>query len=152
MSRHVVSTKSGQVHSVVNRSPLFTFYFSRFFKDQTRINPTEPKRVAQHELRLRLAALAADVVEVAGRVRGLQIHGGRQPAMPEGQRANGGLDRAARSQRVAVIALGAAQGQPVGVIPEYLLDGRRLGRIVERSRRAVGVDVPDLVRLKVRVP
>src|SRR5439155_172061 len=52
--------------------------------------------------------------------------------------------RAARAERVAVVALGAADAEPVGVLPEDLLDRRRLRRVVERRRRPVGVDVTHL--------
>jgi len=61
-----------------------------------------------------------------------------------GERANRHLDRAARAERVAIVALRAADTQPVGVFAEHLLDRQRLRRVVERSRRSVGVDIADL--------
>src|SRR5205814_583018 len=83
--------------------------------------------------------LAAQAVQVAGRVGTLEVDGRGEPAPLHGERANRRLDRAARAKRVAVVALGAADAEPVGVLPEDLLDRRRLRRVVERRRRPVGV-------------
>src|SRR5207244_11270729 len=94
--------------------------------------------------RRRRPALAAQAVQVAGRVGTLEVDGRGEPAPLHGERANRRLDCAARAERVAVVALGAADAEPVGVLPEDLLDRRRLRRVVERRRGPVGVDVAHL--------
>src|SRR5690348_17040235 len=76
----------------------------------------------------------------------LQVDRRREPPALDRQRADRRLDGPARAQRVAIIALRAADGQPVGVLAEHLLDRGRLGRIVEWGRRRMGIDVADLGR------
>src|SRR5207249_1172664 len=100
--------------------------------------------VGEHHLRRRRSAVAAQAVQVAGRVGMLEIDRGGKPAPLHGERADRRFDRPARAEGVAVVALGAADTEPVGVVAEDLLDRRGLRRVVERRRRPVGVDVANL--------
>src|SRR3989449_3744629 len=97
------------------------------------VDPAEPERVGEHHLRRRRSAVAAQAVQVAGRVGTLEIDRGRKPAPLHGERADRRFDRPARAEGVAVVALGAADTEPVGVVAEDLLDRRGLRRVVERS-------------------
>ena len=90
-------------------------------------------------------------IKIAGLVRNLKVHRRWQPLTLHRQRANRRLDRARRAEGVPVVALGTAHRSSVGAIAQHLLDGHRLGGVVERRRAAVGVDVPDLVGRNVRV-
>src|SRR5438128_1240830 len=116
---------------------------------QGRVDPAEPERVRHHDLGRRGPPLAREAIEVARGVGALEIDGGREPAPLDRERADPRLDRAARAQRVAVIPLGAAHAEAVGVLREHLLDGGGLGGVVERGRGAVGVDVADVGRVDV---
>src|SRR5947207_6244431 len=111
------------------------------------VDAAEAERVGEHHGRDGRAPLAAEAVEIASGGGPLEIDRGGEPAPLHGQSADRRLDRAARAERVAVVALGAADAQPVRVVAEYLLDRQRLGRVVERRRRAVRVDVPHVTRV-----
>src|SRR5437879_3816866 len=115
------------------------------------VDPTKPERVRHDELGGRGPPLVGEAVEVAGGIGALEVDGGRQPAPLDRERADPRLDRAARAQRVAVIPLGAAHREAVGVLREHLLDGGGLGGVVERGRGAVRVDVAHRGRLDVPV-
>src|SRR6266571_3469486 len=93
------------------------------------VDPAEPERVGEHHVRCRRSAIAAQAVQVAGRVGTLEIDGGGEPAPLHGERANRHLDRAARAERVAIVALRPADAEPVGVVAEDVLDRRGLGRV-----------------------
>src|SRR3989442_15386194 len=114
---------------------------------QGRVDPAEPERVRHHDLGRRGPPLAREATEGARGVGALEIEGGREPAPLDRERADARLNRAARAQRVAVIPLGAAHEEAVGVLREHLLDGGGLGGVVERGRGAVGVDVADVGRV-----
>src|SRR5688572_9228693 len=85
------------------------------------------------------------MVQIAGGIREIQIYCWWQPGTLAGKRTDRRLDRAARPESVAVVPLGTAEGQPIGMIAEHLLYGGGLGRVVERCGRSVCVDIAHLV-------
>src|SRR5438045_7235207 len=48
---------------------------------------------------------------------------------------------------MAVVALGAAHREPIGMVAEDLLEGTRLGRVVQWGGRSVRIDVAHLGRV-----
>src|SRR6266511_3054413 len=105
---------------------------------QRRVDAAEPEGIRHHHLGRGRAPLAREAVEVARGVRALEIDRGREPAPLHRERA----DR--RAERVPVVALRAADGEPVGVLAEHLLERAGFGRVVERRRGPVRVDVAHL--------
>src|SRR5207244_362087 len=96
------------------------------------VDPAETKRVREDHVGGRGTSLAAQAIEIAGGVRPLEVDGGGKPASLHGERADRRFDRATRTEGVAVIALGATDAQPVGVVAEHLFYRGGFGRIVER--------------------
>src|SRR5258706_15215894 len=84
-------------------------------EDERGVDPPEPKRIAQQKLRFPVYARAPHVVQLAGRIGILEVDARRQPLPPAGQRADRGLDRAARTERVTIVALGSADRHPLGM-------------------------------------
>src|SRR5678815_1607932 len=103
----------------------------RAAEQQRGVDTAEAERIAEKILGVCRPACATDVIQVAGGVRGLQVDGGRKPAVPAGEGADGGLDGAARAQRMTVIPLGAAHRQGEGALAEHLLDRGRLSRVID---------------------
>src|SRR3989475_13024119 len=97
------------------------------------VDPAESEGVGEHDVRRRRPALAAQAVQVAGRVGTLEVDGRGEPAPLHGERANRRLDRAARAERVAVVALGAADAEPVGVLPEDLRSEEHTSELQSQS-------------------
>src|SRR6195256_468593 len=116
----------------------------RAAQHQGGVDSAEPERVGEHHIRCRGAALAGQAVQVAGGIGTLEIDPGGKPAPLHRERADRRLDRAARAERVAIVALRAAHAEPVGMVAEDELDRPSLGGVVERRGRPVGVDVADL--------
>src|SRR3954465_5977701 len=112
---------------------------------QRGVDSTEAEGVGEDVLHPLLPPGSRQKVKIAGLVRNLKIDRGRQPLLIKGERADRGLDRTRRAERVSVIALGSAQWDLIRAVAEYLLDRGRPGGVVERRRAAVGVDVLDLV-------
>src|SRR2546421_9245232 len=107
----------------------------RAAQHQGGVDPAEPERVGEHHVRRRRAALAAHAVQVARGIGTLEIDRGGKPAPLHRERADRHLDRAARAERVAVVALCAADAEPVGVVAEDLFDRLSLRGVVERRGR-----------------
>src|SRR5205085_3448026 len=114
-------------------------------QNQRGVDAAEAERVGQHVLHSLLPPCSRQKIKIAGFVRNLKVDGRRQPFALYRQRANRSLDRAGRAKCVSVVALRPAQRNFVGAVTEHLFDRQRLGRVVERGRAAVSVDVIDLV-------
>src|SRR5205085_12576928 len=95
--------------------------------------------------------MSRDVVEIAVLVGAVEIDRRREPPALQRERGNGGLECAGGAERVAVVALGAAHLKLGCVVAAYLLQREGLGRIVERRRAAVRVDVGNVGRRDVAV-
>jgi hypothetical protein len=118
----------------------------RTAEQQRGVDTAAAERIAEKILGIGRPARTADVIQVASGIGGLQIDGGRKPAVPAGQGADGGLDGTTRAERMTVIPLGAAHRQGAGALTEHLLDRGSLGRVVEGRRGAVRVDVAHVAR------
>ena len=94
--------------------------------------------------------LVRDVVEVALGVGLAVVDRRRQDAVVEREHAHHRLDRAGRAEGVAHHRLRRRDRELVGVVAEDVLDRLRLGRVAERRRRAVRVDVADALGLDAR--
>ncbi len=81
------------------------------------------------------------VVEVALRVRGVEVDGGGDDALAQRKYRGDGLGGAGGAEHVARHALDAGDVGAVGVLAEGELVGRGFGEVVEVRSRAVGVDV-----------
>ena len=98
------------------------------------------------------ARLVRDVVEVALGVRRLLVDRRRHLAVARRQDAEDRLDRAGRAEAVAGGALRRGDRCRVGLLlAERELQHTRLGRVADRRRGAVRVDVVDLGRVDPRV-
>src|SRR5213594_2630497 len=128
---------------MIRRPPRSTQAFT-LFPYTTLFRSAESEGVREHYVGGRRPSVAWEAVEIARGVGALEVDGRRQPAMLHGEGADRRLDRAARAEGMAVVALRAAHRQTIGVVAEHLFDGRGLSRVVERGRGAVGVDVADL--------
>ena len=64
----------------------------------------------------------------------------------DGERGDAAFEAAGGAEQVAGHRLGRRDGELARVVAERALDGQRLELVVERRRRAVRVDVVDLVR------
>ena len=105
-----------------------------------------PRPIAfERDLELDLPRLVRDVVEVALRVGVAVVDRRRQQLVVERERAHHRLDRPRGAEAVAGDGLRRGDGERVGVVAEDLLDRARLGRVAERRRGAVRVDVADLL-------
>src|SRR5438034_11223401 len=91
----------------------------RLLQNDSRIDTTEPERIAERVLDTLLTPRVRDVVEIAGRVRLVEVQCRGQPAALEGQSGNRDLERAGRAECVSIVALRAADLELVGVVSEY---------------------------------
>ncbi len=107
--------------------------------------PPRPKAFDITAPILSLARCVGHVVQVALRVGELLVDRRRDDLVADGQGADNGLDRAGSRGEVAGHRLGGANGDAVSALAEDLLDGGRLGLVVEGCRSAVGVDVVEVV-------
>src|SRR2546425_448031 len=89
------------------------------------VDAAEPERVRHHDLGGRGTAFSGEAVQVAGGIGALEVNRRGQPAPLHRQCADRRLDRPARAQGVSIVALGAADAQPVGVRAEHLLQRLR---------------------------
>src|SRR5687768_9904508 len=83
-------------------------------EEQGGIDPPKPERVAQEVVGAETPARPRYMVQVAGGIGEVQVDGWRQPGTAAGQGADGRLDGAARAESMAVVPLGAAEGETVG--------------------------------------
>src|ERR1700674_240080 len=110
------------------------------FDHERGVVAAEPERVREGHLGVRLASLVGDVVQVALRVRVVQVDRRRQQTAVEREHARGGLEGAGGAQQVTVDGFGRADRELVGVVAEDGLDGFRLGHVAQLGRRSMGVD------------
>ncbi len=88
-------------------------------------------------------ALIGNVVEVAIRGGYGEVHGGQQHVRPQREQCKCELESAAGTEQMAVNCLGGAHWDAIGALAEYLLDRRRLDRVVGLRAGTVGVDAVD---------
>ena len=105
----------------------------------------EAQAVAQSVLHLHLTAHIRHIVQIALRVGLLVVDGGRRELVAEGQCGEHGLDAACAAQQMAGHALGADDGDVLGVVAEDGVDSGSLAAVVHVGAGAVGVDVVDLL-------
>ena len=110
------------------------------------IVPAKAQTVAQCVGHVLGAAHVRHIVQVALRVGLRVMDGGRGKLVPQGQRREHGFHAARAAQQVAGHALGAHDGQLLGVLPEHRVDGSGLAGVVHMGAGAVGVDVVHLFR------
>src|ERR1700716_2810187 len=118
---------------------------------QRGVYSAEAEGVREYVLHAFLPPGSWQKVKIAGLVRNLKVDRRWQPFPLDRERANGRFDRSGCAECVAVIPLSSTHRNPVRAIAQHLLDRHCLGRVVERSRAPVGVDVVDLARGHVRV-
>jgi hypothetical protein len=75
----------------------------------------------------------------------LQIGGAGQITPFQRQRADRGLHRSGRAERVAVQALRTADGDPFGMLAQCDANRTALGRVVQHGRGSMRVDIVDRV-------
>ena len=89
-------------------------------------------------------------IHVARRIRIVEVDRRRQQAVRHRQRGRGHAGRAARALRMADHRLRRRSRHAIGVAAEDAADAPRLDAIVQLRRRAVIVDVADLLRRALR--
>src|SRR5215211_3524019 len=128
---------------VARRLPTARTLDTRKLMPRSSLVAAEAHRVRKRDVDLGLARLVGHVVEVAGRVGMLVVDRRWQHAVADGQDAHHRLDRAGRPEAVPHHRLGRGDRELVGVVAEDVLDRLRLGRVAERRRGPVRVDVAD---------
>src|SRR5688572_29225003 len=105
----------------------------------------EAEAIAERRVDLDAAADVGDEVEIALRIGIAVIDRRRQEAVAQRQRRGDDAGGAARALRVADHRLGRRTGHAIGQRPKEPPHAARLDRVVEHGRRAVIVDVADLL-------
>src|SRR6185312_16753566 len=109
-------------------------------EDETGVVPAEPEVVRESDVRLPLARLVRDVVEVALGIRVLVVDRRRHDVALHREDRRDRLDRARRAEAVPRRALGRRDRRLARLLlAEGDLDHTRLARVAERSRRSVGI-------------
>src|SRR5579864_3590050 len=114
---------------------------------EAHVVPAKPVRRAQREVDASAAATVGHVVEVALRVGLVQVDRRRYELVTNGQNRDDRLDRAGRAEQVPVHRLRRRHRDGAGLRPESGFHRTGFGGVVHLRRRAVGVDVVDLVWL-----
>ena len=96
--------------------------------EQRGVGAAEPERVRERVGDVGLARHLRHVVEIAVDVRVVEVDGGRQELMMDGEDRDAGLEPARGAEQVPGHRLGRRDRHLVGVIAEDALDGQRLGR------------------------
>jgi len=111
-------------------------------QDEGGVVAPEPERVGQRDLDISLATDVGDVVEVAAGVGVGLVDRRRQEPVAHRQRGQDRLQGAGGAQQVAGLALGRRDRHgPRPVLAQRQLERPRLGRVTDRGRRRMGVDV-----------
>ena len=98
-----------------------------------------------------LACFVRHVVEIAYRIGRLVVDRRRNDAVLHDERADRGFEAAGSAEEMAGHRFGGADGNLVRLLAEHRLDRQRLDAIADRRRRAVCVDVVDVVESERRV-
>src|SRR5690606_17176902 len=112
-------------------------------EDEGGVLPAETEGIAQDPVHGHGTRLPGHVVQIAGGILLIQVDGGRDHIVPNGEDAGDGLHGAGGPQQVADHGLGGADGQLIGMLAENRLDGLGLADVPRRGAGAVGVDVVD---------
>src|SRR5947207_4257473 len=102
-------------------------------------------------MQLGSASVMRNDIEIARLIRVFAVQSWRNVLMLERERANRGLDRASRSQRMRSKCLRTTYRNSSRVFAKDLLDREGLGRIIQLCRTGVRVDVIDLIGSKLRI-
>src|SRR5579875_2573662 len=106
---------------------------------ERRVMAAESEGVGDGHLDARGTCLVGHVVQVAFWVRMIEVDGGRDDAMLDGQNAGRGLHRPRSPEEMGMHGLGRADRQPMGMRTEHLLDGLGLGYVTQPGRGTVSV-------------
>lgn len=122
---------------------LFSALALEFFKDDGRIVPTEPKRIAQHCPDLSfLCGIEREVqARVDFRIICEVVDGRWDKAVVDGQHPGNRLYGTRCAQQVAGHRLGRTYVEAVGMIAKYFLDGLCLCDVAQWGRGAVHIDI-----------
>ena len=114
--------------------------------------PPNPKELESARLHLALPGLVGNEIEIAARRGIVEVERRRDHAVIDGEDGEDQLDAAGGAQQVADGRLGRRHREPPGIGAEEALDRAQLDLVAERRRRAVRVDVVDLVGVEFRGP
>src|SRR5439155_27207175 len=120
-------------------------------QDEGDVLSAKPEAVGERHVDRSLTGHMGDVIEIALRIRVVEIDGRGEHAVADGQQADDRLDAAGGRDQVPHHALGAGDPDLVGVVPEGPLDGERLDRVVDGGAGPVRVDVVDVRGIEPRV-
>src|SRR5512143_4120747 len=112
---------------------------------ERRVGAAEAERVGERAADRHRTGGQRHEIEVALRILVEQVRRGRRDLVAQRKRGEHGLDATRGPEQVAGHRLGRADGQLRRARPERAIDGDALGDVAERRRRAVRVDVIDLV-------
>src|SRR3972149_2937194 len=119
-------------------------------EDEHAVGAAEAEGVREGGLDLQLPRRVRDIVEVALGVRRGVVNGRGQHAVVEREGSKDSLYAASGTEEVPCHALGRAYGELFGVLSEDRLYGHGLVEVVIIGRRAVGVDVADVLGVEAR--
>src|SRR6185437_2377480 len=121
------------------------------FDGEGGIVPTEAKTVAENGVYFALDANVGRVVEIELGIGVLVVDCRRYDAIADDHGADHGFDRARCAQHVAGCRFGGADVDALCGVAKNGLDGAGLVEIVRRRRRAVGIDVLNVLGLQTGV-
>src|SRR5690606_35736399 len=115
------------------------------------VRAAEAEGIRNRDLDPRLARLVRRVVEITFGILVLEVDRRRNDLVAQRENREDRFRRARRADHVARRRLRRADRELLRVLTERRLDRESLRDVAERRRRAVSVDVADLVRRDLRI-
>src|SRR5262249_32492414 len=120
-------------------------------ESQSPVGTAEAERIGQCSANLHLARVVRYVIQIALGVDVEEVDGGWRNLLRDCERREHRFDPPRRAQQVTGHRLGRAHRNLPGMALETVMDGDGFGDIPERSRRAVRVDIVDLIEVELRI-
>lgn len=115
-------------------------------QNQTTVSSSKPVRIDHGSSQMQLARADRDMVQVTLRIGCLKIRGGRHDLVMEVEGGSDHLKSPPHGHRVSRIAFERGYGNPIGVIPKYLLDEIDFNSIHVRITWSMGTNTVNLLR------
>ena|SRR5438552_3002337 len=112
---------------------------------------TKAKGIIDYRVDLEFSRGVRDIIQIAFRIRLIEIDGGRHDLFFNRLDTDGHFDGAGSAEHVASRALGGADGHLSRVLAKDGFDGLRFANVALRGRSAMGVDVIDVGRIETGV-
>src|SRR4029077_18593788 len=111
-------------------------------EDEYRVVPTEAEAVAQRYPQRHATRRVRNTIQIARRIRSLEVDRGRHDVVAQGEHRERGLDRAGRTEAMPGRAVRRGHGDRPRRLPtKGELDGSRLCRVTDARRARVRIHV-----------